>query len=209
MAQEQQKIDDGLLTILKVDQKGWKVSLFENQNKMKDDYLCGNCSSVCCDPVELGCDHDDNDICYYCDACLNQLITKNNGKCPINSHIDPIISKSRAARRNILRSVIFCPYSIQYKKLQSQQNNVNYAQFIDTVGSDEKEGIEINNTGCQWTGKLSDLLNCDHLQQCIKKYDPLATQNISMNKLKNENKKLNEIIGEQREKIIQQFAEKK
>eukprot|EP01083_Nonionella_stella_P062942 163637_1 len=47
-----------LISLLKVNDNGWNLSLFEDQNEVNTS-LCGNCKEVCCDAVKLGCDHDD------------------------------------------------------------------------------------------------------------------------------------------------------
>ena len=86
---------------------------------------------VCHDAVELGCDHNDEDICQYCNNCLINLISNNNDKCPINNHINPIIVPNRATRRHILKLMVNCPYSIKYKQ-QQQRNKNNNGQRIDT-----------------------------------------------------------------------------
>lgn len=53
--------------------------------------LCANCNSVCCDAVELGCDHQDNEIFPYCNECLSELIKNSDGLCPIKKHTHPSI----------------------------------------------------------------------------------------------------------------------
>eukprot|EP01084_Bolivina_argentea_P065619 119605_1 len=84
-------------------------------------------------------------------------------KCPINSHSDPKISPSRAIRRQVLKSKVYCPYSSQYKS-QNIKPNDNNAQMMDTIGGpiDEKEGITFNykqnENKCNWNGTLNDLI---------------------------------------------------
>eukprot|EP01083_Nonionella_stella_P016021 44796_1 len=102
-----------LISLLKVNDNGWNVSLFEDQNELNRS-LCGNCKEVCRDAVELGCDHDDDAIVLFCDSCLKDLISTNGNKCPINQHFDPIVSTVRSARRQILKTAVFCTYSTQY-----------------------------------------------------------------------------------------------
>eukprot|EP01083_Nonionella_stella_P037261 101579_1 len=108
-------LDKHLISLLKVNDNGWNVSLFEDQNP-NNAILCGNCKEVCRDAVELKCDHDDDDLVLFCDACLRDLISTNDNKCPINQHLDPIVSPVRFARRQILKSSVICPYSMQYKR---------------------------------------------------------------------------------------------
>eukprot|EP01084_Bolivina_argentea_P048241 88898_1 len=94
-----------LIALLKVNDNGWNVSLFVDQNEVNfNRSLCGNCKEVCRDAVELGCDHKDNEIVLFCNACLKDLISTNGNKCPINQHLDPIVSPVRSARRQILKS---------------------------------------------------------------------------------------------------------
>eukprot|EP01083_Nonionella_stella_P277180 942296_1 len=92
-----------LIALLKVNDNGWLLSLFEDQNELNRS-LCGNCKEVCRDAVELGCDHKDNEIVLFCNACLKDLISTNGNKCPINQHLDPIVSPVRSLRSQILES---------------------------------------------------------------------------------------------------------
>eukprot|EP01084_Bolivina_argentea_P152670 266280_1 len=128
-----------VISSLKVNNKGWNIQLFEDQIKLSA-HICTKCKSVCCDPVELGCNHNDDDIYLYCDCCLRDLIEQNDSKCPINSHIDPVIIPSRASKRQILKATVFCPYSTAYKTAHNELINNNNNQIIDTLGGDEKEG---------------------------------------------------------------------
>eukprot|EP01083_Nonionella_stella_P062943 163639_1 len=104
MAQSTQpakSLSNHLISLLKVNDNGWNLSLFKDQNEVNQS-LCGNCKEICRDAVELGCDHDDNQIVLFCDACLKHLISTNGNKCPINQHLDPIVSSVRFIRRQIL-----------------------------------------------------------------------------------------------------------
>eukprot|EP01083_Nonionella_stella_P280801 955363_1 len=102
-------LSEHLISLLKVNGNGWNASLFEDQNEVNfDRSLCGNCKEVCRDAVELGCDHDDDDIVLFCNACLNDLISTNGNKCPINQHLDPIAIPLRYLRRQILKSAVLC-----------------------------------------------------------------------------------------------------
>eukprot|EP01084_Bolivina_argentea_P276295 471431_1 len=84
-------IENEVIELLKTDSKGWTVALFEDQIKITT-CLCASCNHICCDAVELACDHDDDtDIYPHCKNCLNNLIEDNNNKCPINLHYDPVI----------------------------------------------------------------------------------------------------------------------
>eukprot|EP01083_Nonionella_stella_P190293 704784_1 len=137
MSQPAQKsFNVDLLSLLKVNNKGWNIALFKDTNNVSD-YLCAHCNSVCCDAVELGCDHDDNDIFLHCKQCLSDLIINNDNKCIINSHINPSLTSVRATRRTISKSAVVCPYSTQFK------TRINNTQIMNTVGAntyDEKEG---------------------------------------------------------------------
>ena len=88
------------------------------------------------------------------------------------------------------------------------KNKNDNGQILDTFGNnDEKEGIAdiaaLNkNIGCTWYGKLNDLLNTNHLETCTIKYNPLYKKNITIKILKNENKKLIEIISELKKKDL-------
>eukprot|EP01083_Nonionella_stella_P182060 653978_1 len=187
-----------LISLLKVNDNGWNVLLFQDQNVINAS-LCGNCKDVCRDAVELGCDHDDSDIVLFCNACLNNLISTNGNKCPINQHVDPIISPVRSSRRQILNSPIICPYSIQYKK-RNKKTNIQNEVVMDTIGSDQKEGViapPADMNGCEWKGTLNDLLNSDHLRQCVMQYDAAFIPNLQIEKLQTENESLRQTIDEQ------------
>ena len=102
MAVDLAMIEEAIGFMLKLNNKGWKPSLFTNGKTMKNS-LCPICGGVCCAAVELGCDHNDNEIFSYCNDCLSSLIkTKHNGKCPLTNHTDPIIIPIRSLRRQIL-----------------------------------------------------------------------------------------------------------
>ena len=86
---ESSEMEDELLSIIKIDGKGFNLALFEDADKMSQN-ICEHCKGVCCDPMELGCDHDDDDIFLYCNLCLTQLIEDKDGNCPIDNHTNPI-----------------------------------------------------------------------------------------------------------------------
>ncbi len=128
---------------LKIDGHGWNIALFQDVNKISN-YLCRHCDAVCCDAVELGCDHDeDDDILLYCSVCLNELIKGNENKCMISGHENPPIDPARSIRRKILKANVICPYSNTFKNRNYSKNNKNNnGQIIDTNGGDEKEGAQ-------------------------------------------------------------------
>eukprot|EP01084_Bolivina_argentea_P174940 302991_1 len=200
------------VSLLKVNNKGWKVDLFKDQNAIIHD-LCENCGSVCCDPVELGCDHKDDDIYLYCRQCLSQLIADNNGKCTVDGHSDPVIIASRATRKKISKAIVYCPYSIQYKTVIKEVIN-NNGNVIDTLGADEKEGVQpqlplqnenkisLHKSACLWKGSLNDLIN-NHISECTKKHNPSFALNIQIKELKQENILLENKVNDQSVQIDQ------
>eukprot|EP01083_Nonionella_stella_P166339 555887_1 len=195
-----------LIALLKVNDNGWNVSLFQNQNVV-DTALCGNCKEVCRDAVELGCDHDDDDaIVLFCDSCLKDLISTNGNKCPINQHLDPILSPVRSARRQILKSAVLCPYSVEYKR-RNKNVNIDNEVVMDTIGCDQKEGAPVAAAsddivdGCQWKGTLDALLKSDHLRECSLKYDATGIQKLQMEEMQHENQSLQQIIQQQKQTI--------
>eukprot|EP01084_Bolivina_argentea_P276294 471430_1 len=200
-------VENEVIQLLKTDSKGWIVALFEDQIKITT-CLCASCNSICCDAVELACDHDDDaDIYPHCKNCLNNLIKNNNNKCPINSHSDPVVMPIRSIRRQVSKSKVYCPYSVQYKLQQSQNKNDN-AKIIDTIGGDEKEGIAVQNyemkqdeNACKWSGTLSELIKT-HMSVCVQKYNPSFMQKISMKKLQDENLNLRQIVNTKDANIV-------
>eukprot|EP01083_Nonionella_stella_P247976 859095_1 len=199
-------LDNHLLSLLKVNGNGWNASLFQDQNVVNTS-LCGNCKDVCRDAVELGCDHDDDDIILFCNSCLKNLISTNGNKCPINQHLDPIVFPVRSARRQVLKTSVICPYSIQYKN-RNKNTNIENDVVMDTIGGDQKEGIaaseDINIDGCEWKGTLSELLNSDHLHQCTMKYDATFIQKLQIETMQTENQSLHKIIEQQKQTIDEQ-----
>eukprot|EP01084_Bolivina_argentea_P109521 195787_1 len=203
MAQKQVNVvENEIISILKINGKGWNIKLFEDETKATT-CLCASCDGVCCDAVELDCDHEDEDIYLYCKPCLSDLIKQNNNKCPINSHDEPTIISNRASRRQISKSLVICPYSSKYKSKQNiaLNNNNHDHEIIDTIDGDEKEGMPYQqdnqhaNNGCQWKGTLTDLIN-KHIVSCSKKYNPTFALNIRIKELENENKRLNVIVND-------------
>ena len=167
-------------SLLKGDDKGWGVHLFKNQMQISA-CMCAHCGSVCCDAVELGCEHNDDDNLLYCNKCLKFIITDNNGKCPVDSHADPSTIPNRAIRRQIAKCTVGCPYSRAFQALKSQQQEEEAqdgAHFVDTIGGDEKEGVPSahanhgndgnDDNDCAWTGTLQELTT-QHMVACAQK----------------------------------------
>ncbi len=128
---------------LKIDGGGWNIALFEDTSKVSN-CLCKHCSGVCCDAVELGCDHqDDDDIFLYCKVCLILLVKDNDNQCMISAHQNPPIDAVRSNRRQILKAIVACPYSLAFKIRNNFKKKKNEnAEIIDTFGNDEKEGSQ-------------------------------------------------------------------
>eukprot|EP01083_Nonionella_stella_P301081 1031204_1 len=169
-------------SLLKVDDYGWDPLLFKDQHQISF-CLCTHCNSVCRNPAELGCNHNDDDIHLYCNDCLQLLIQDADGKCPINAHPKPSVHLNRATRGQIAQSIVICPYSSKYKMLkQAQHNDVH--QTIDTIGNDQKEGLIPNESdvGCSWNGTLKELIN-KHMVACTKMNNPLLVSQIRMKEL--------------------------
>ena len=192
--QEESKLQEGLLSLLKIDDNGWNIELFQDPIKMNA-CLCNHCGGVSCNPVELSCDHDDNDIYVYCHTCLSNMISDNDDKCPINKHDKPIIVSSRALRRHISRSMIVCPYSVHCKQAYNEEG--------------KQEGIASNNSGCKWKGTLHDLLTTDHLNKCIKRYDAAFSKDINIAKLEKQVKAQQTQIDELKSKLDATIEENK
>ena len=128
-----------LASLLKVDGNGYELDLFKDRDQLRQN-LCNRCHAVCCDPVELGCDHDDEQIFIYCSGWLSQLIDESGQKCPINGHPNPEVFASRSIRRQIAKATVLCPYSIEFKqRVRVQQAELGNAHVVDTLGDDEKE----------------------------------------------------------------------
>ena len=211
---EQQTVDEDVISTLKVNNKGWNIQLFANQNALQT-LICHECKSVCCDAVELGCDHNDDQIFLFCNVCLTQLINQNNQKCPINGHDEPIIVPNRSSRRHILKSIVYCPYSTAYKSNNNEfiNDDDENCQIMDTLG-DEKEGDEqrynpLSSNKCKWKGKLTlnELIN-KHITQCIRENNPSFTLNFQMKQLKEENEILNEqvfMLQDELEKVFEDY----
>eukprot|EP01084_Bolivina_argentea_P290225 498464_1 len=198
-----------ILSLIKVNDQGWNISLFEDNTISNE--LCNHCKSVCCDAVELGCDHIDENVYLYCSKCLYKLIENNDAKCPINSHSNPIVTHVRSVRRHILQSTVVCPYSFKYKHKQQLKNDI-YVHMIDTLPIAEKEGTEYKNDNeindsneCKWKGTLNDLIK-KHLPQCICNYDMPFTLNVKIKKLHQENNTLNKIIEDQKKQLNENIA---
>eukprot|EP01084_Bolivina_argentea_P099549 178942_1 len=196
---------NALSYLLKLNEKGWKIELFEDQNTIKSCLVCKGCSGVCREAVELGCDscdHDDADIYPFCTCCLATLIEEHGQKCPINAHSDPIICPNRSIRRQVLKATVYCPYSIKFQQQLNYENR--NSQIIDTIGSDEKEGAIDNNViyeGCNWNGNIPELI-ANHLSDCVKQYDPVLTQSFTISKLQKENAQLKQIVQQQQNEIM-------
>eukprot|EP01084_Bolivina_argentea_P178756 308966_1 len=193
MAQPGHSIDTSITKLLKGSGNGWKLSLFENQNKVEA-YLCTSCNDVCCDAAELHCSVDHDEINVYCKECITSEISKNGGKCPIDSHTYPVIGANKFVRTRISKSIVYCPFSFNLNKHNDGQIGHNVVDTIGGFGVDEKEGmmpaapaISSNHNGCKWKGKLIDLLK-NHLVECVEKNDPslLLKQKVAVLQLKNE-----------------------
>eukprot|EP01084_Bolivina_argentea_P291550 501091_1 len=136
MAQSEEASAEIITKKLKIDGRGWSISLFEDTNKVAN-YLCGHCGAVCCDAVELGCQHEeeDDEIFMYCKYCLNELVKDNGNKCMISGHYNPPLDVARAIRRKILKAIVICPYSTTFKTRNNlKKNKNNNAEIIDTLG---------------------------------------------------------------------------
>eukprot|EP01084_Bolivina_argentea_P290226 498473_1 len=185
MAQMEQSIwRQELESMLQIDNKGWNVTLFQDQNSMSF-ILCSNCDAVCCDAVELGCSHDDIDIHSYCNNCLQQLIQNNQQLCPINSHSNPIIIPSRALRMQILKTLVSCPYenngnsACQWKGTLNDLLTAHLKQCISKYDSSFAYRVKIK----QLQHELQSLNNIINAQK-----KTINHQNIRINILEHENK---------------------
>ena len=201
-----------LLNLLKVDGKGWNIALFEDKMKITA-CICHHCKSVCRDAVELGCDHEDDEIFTYCEMCLSNLVEDSNGKCPIDGHENPIIFASRAMRRQISKSTVICPYSEEFKQINDDnaKDKLSHNQsVIDTPGNNNDnnqnkegyvEGMTGNINGCIWKGTLIDLIKSKHLKACTSKYNPTFFSDITIHKLRQRLKDKEHQIEEQMNNI--------
>eukprot|EP01083_Nonionella_stella_P134138 408125_1 len=202
MAQEATNTTD-ILASLKTNNQGWSIGLFQDQHAVQS-FVCFQCKCVCCDAVELGCDHDDDDIFLYCHSCLTQLVNQNDNKCPIDQHNDPTIIPNRTLRRQISKSMTYCPYSSAYKSDHpSSHKNDDNNQIMDTLGGDgdQKEGNPqvvpysppSSSHGCQWQGTLNDLTQ-KHIVACMQKNDPSYSLRIKIKDLQQENAQMKQLI---------------
>eukprot|EP01084_Bolivina_argentea_P255340 429445_1 len=195
MAQSEAASSEIVNKMLKIDGLGWHIALFEDVNKVAN-YLCAHCGSVCCDAVELGCDHgDDDEILLYCKICLTELVSDNGNKCMISGHYNPPLDVARSIRRQISKAIVVCPYSSVFKiRNNSKKDKHDNAQILDTLGYDEKEGSgqrvaaaqAKSEEMCKWKGTLSELKS-KHIIECAKKNDPTFILNFRVKKLENEN----------------------
>eukprot|EP01083_Nonionella_stella_P191814 709669_1 len=194
MAQETSQVT-AILTSLKTNNQGWKIGLFRDQHVLQS-FICFECKGVCCEPVELSCDHEDDEIFLYCNSCLEQLIHENDNKCPIDKHKYPTIIPNRTSRRQISKLLTHCPYSAAYKSdhQPSRKDNDNN-QIVETLGGDhdQKEG---NPPSCQWQGTLNDLIE-KHIVVCTQKNDPSYALRIKIKDLEHENAKLKQVITDE------------
>eukprot|EP01083_Nonionella_stella_P178967 633903_1 len=202
MAQEATNTTD-ILASLKANNQGWSIGLFQDQHAVQS-FVCFQCKCVCCDAVELGCDHDDDDIFLYCHSCLTQLVNQNDNKCPIDQHNDPTIIPNRTLRRQISKSMTYCPHSSAYKSEHAPAHkNDDNNQIMDTLGGDDqKEGnpqvpphnqSSLHARGCQWQGTLNDLIQ-KHIVPCMQKNDPSYSLRIKIKDLQQENAQLKQLI---------------
>eukprot|EP01083_Nonionella_stella_P150124 477714_1 len=168
---------------------GWNPLLFVDQHQISL-CLCAYCDSICCNAAELGCDHDYDDIHLHCKDCLRLLIDSSDGKCPLNLHPNPSISLNRSIRRQVLKSIVLCPYSTEYKIRRKAQNNND-----DHVAShnEQIEGQLPNavDNACNWKGTLKDLIG-NHMVECSKVNNPLLIAHARVKELNNKNMKLHQ-----------------
>eukprot|EP01083_Nonionella_stella_P284342 967940_1 len=163
---------------------GWNPLLFVDQHQISL-CLCAYCDSICCNAAELGCDHDYDDIHLHCKDCLRLLIDSSDGKCPLNLHPNPSISLNRSIRRQVLKSIVLCPYSTEYKIRRKAQNNND-----DHVAShnEQIEGQLPNavDNACNWKGTLKDLIG-NHMVECSKVNNPLLIAHARVKELNQKN----------------------
>mmetsp|Transcript_16539 Transcript_16539/g.26212 ORF Transcript_16539/g.26212 Transcript_16539/m.26212 type:complete len:542 (+) Transcript_16539:87-1712(+) len=230
MAQQRAKkaVDEEVLSVLKVDGKGWNIQLFEDQSELKG-CVCASCHGVCDNAAELDCDHDeDEEILAYCHSCLQRLIAENHGKCPINSHENPLIARSRTNRTRIAKLTAICPYSTHSRMqqpLRAQNHNDDNHGVQDTLGAanDEKEGAVAippplapqqparpQQARCEWKGKLSDLIH-EHITECVQRNDPVLLYKQQIKSLQSELAENTSIINALQHQLTEQatnFAKK-
>eukprot|EP01084_Bolivina_argentea_P014336 26771_1 len=171
---------------LQANEKGWDCKLFINIEKV-DAFKCKKCQQICKNAVELGCDHDDNEIDLYCSICLKNIIKLNDNKCPINSkHINPQIQSNRSSRKQILNLKVMCPNSERYQ-IAIANDNIDDNNVYDTL-SDEKEGglknyniNKQNNDSCNWVGILNKLIT-EHLPKCKAMSKDIMIKNMDLMK---------------------------
>eukprot|EP01084_Bolivina_argentea_P278114 474998_1 len=102
MAQSEEISTQIVNKMLKIDGNGWNILLFQDVNKIIN-YLCTHCGGICCDAIELGCNHGEEDqILLYCKTCLSELVLDNGNKCMISGHYDPPLVAAQSNRRQIL-----------------------------------------------------------------------------------------------------------
>eukprot|EP01084_Bolivina_argentea_P154028 268527_1 len=191
MTQSTDAVSEIVNRMLKIDDRGWNIALFEDAHKASN-YLCAHCGEVCCDAVELGCQHEDSDeIFMHCHYCLSELVSDIGNRCTISGHHNPPLDAARSIRRQILKSIVVCPYSLTFTTRNNFRNNnnsqQNYKRKKKRFNSFESTN---NNTKfkhkCKWKGMLSELIS-KHIIQCAKKNDPKFTLNVRVQQLENEN----------------------
>eukprot|EP01084_Bolivina_argentea_P308195 532842_1 len=124
MAQSEEAATELLNRMLKIDGRGWNIALFEDTNKVSN-CLCAHCDAACCDAVELACEHKDEDIFLYCKICLSEIVKDNDNKCMLSNHYNPPLDASRSNRRQILKAIVVCPYSLVFKTRNNLKKNKN------------------------------------------------------------------------------------
>lgn len=144
---------DKCTELLKVNGKGWNTAIFVDNNLA----ICSECKHVCRDPVELGCDHADDDIFCYCKCCLMGIIDRGGGLCPINGHANPTVCSLRAQRRQIAKAMVVCPHALSH--------------------------VSAEHDVCVWSGTLMDLID-GHLTECTKRNDPSYFMNSEIEELR-------------------------
>eukprot|EP01084_Bolivina_argentea_P024424 45511_1 len=164
MAMSKRMSDDIYSSILRPNDFGWNSALFNDPLHITT-FICKQCNNVCHEAVELACDHDNKDESCYCAECLTQILKENNNTCPINpQHKNAIYHSSKTVRKCILKLLVNCPHSLQYK-YKIKQNNEHI--YIDTM-NEEKEGNNVDGMKeniCDWKGTLDNLIT-KHIKIC-------------------------------------------
>ncbi len=123
--------------------------------------LCGLCTQVARDIVELSCkehakemegdddDEKDSPSLLFCRACLARHLARKNNKCPVGGHSNPSYHRSLYSNRSVQKLNIKCP---------------------NEVARVENELGILNLEACGWTGTIQSLKK--HLPQCTLRSAP-------------------------------------